>query len=102
MSRLAFALAPGALAAVLSLPAFAAQVHTNHLGIPIAPNAGNKSLHQWGGVDDAFAVNPDAGETSVTPQKGRMPDTMAQNQDDQDQDGDDDPDTDHTDEVLAI
>jgi len=101
MSRVMFALAVGAMAALVSLSAEAAG--TNHMGIPIAPGGGKTSLHQWGGIDDAFAVNPDGDADAPAPQKAGRPSAMAQSQDDQDSaDGDDDPDSDHGDEVLAI
>jgi len=101
MSRLAIALAAGALAVSVSLPV-SADVATNHMGIPIAPNGGKASLHQWGGVDDAFAVNPDGDEAAVAPRKAGAPSAMARSHDDQDSDDGDDPDADTVDEVLAI
>jgi hypothetical protein len=102
MSRVAFVLAAGVLAAMVSVPASAAQPAVNHLGIPIAPEGGNASVHQWGGVDDAFAVNPDGDEAPVRAHRQFGP--LAHDQDDQEQDQDDpgDPDTDHSDEILAI
>ena len=101
MSRVAFVLAAGALAAMMSIPASAMERAVNHLGIPIAPQGGNASIHQWGGVDDAFAVNPDGDEAPV--RGHRHPSALAQNQDDQDQDNDPgDPDPDHFDEVIGI
>jgi len=100
MSRVTFALAVGAVAAFVSLSAEAAG--TNHMGIPIAPGGGKTSLHQWGGVDDAFAVNPDGEADAVAPQKAGKPSGMAQSQDDQDSDDGDDPDAGHGDEVLAV
>jgi hypothetical protein len=100
MSRVTFALAVGAMAALVSLSAEAAG--TNHMGIPIAPGGGKTSLHQWGGVDDAFAVNPDADDEAALPQKGSKPSAMTQSHDDQDSDDDDGPDTDHVDELLAV
>ena len=100
MSRVTLALAVGAMAALVSFSAESAG--TNHMGLPIAPNGGKTSLHQWGGVDDAFAVNPDADVDPPAPQKGGKPSARAQSQDDQDSDDDDGPDADHVDEVLAV
>ena len=101
MSRVALVLAVGALAAMVSVSASALEPAVNHLGIPIAPQGGNTSIHQWGGVDDAFAVNPDGNDTPV--RAHHHPSALAQNQDDQDRDNDPgDPDPDHSDEVLGI
>jgi hypothetical protein len=102
MSRVAFVLAAGALAAMVSVPASAAEPAVNHLGLPIAPQGGKASVHQWGGVDDVFAVNPDGGEAPMRAHHRFGP--LAHEQDDQDQDQDDpgDPDPDHADEILAI
>jgi hypothetical protein len=101
MSRVVFVLAAGTLAAMISIPASAAEPAINHLGLPIAPQGGNASIHQWGGVDDSFAVNPDGDEAPVRAHHRFGP--LAQNQDDQDEDNDPgDPDPDHADEVLGI
>ncbi len=104
MSRLAIALAAGAAAIVFSVSAMAAGTPTNHMGIPIAPGGGTTSLHQWGGIDDAFAVNPDGDEAAAVPNKGAKPGPMAQSQGDESSGGDDsdDPGVDPGDEVLAI
>jgi len=70
-------------------------------GLPIAPNGGNASLHQWGALDDAFAVNPDGDEAPVKPSKHFAP--MAQDQGDQAGDDDPgDPGVDLDNEILAI
>jgi hypothetical protein len=92
------ALAAGSMAALFSVSALAAVPHTQ-MGIPIAPNAGKASEKQWGGVDDAFAVNPDGNVVVAAPSRGQA---MMQDQDDRDSDSDDDPDPDHADEVLPI
>ena len=99
MSRVAFVLAAGALAAMVSVPVSAAELAVNQFGLPIAPQGGNASIHQWGGVDDAFAVNPDGGEAPARPHHRAGP--LAQNQDDQDNDPGD-PDPDHAEEILSI
>lgn len=99
MSRVAFVLAAGALAAIVSVPASAAGFPVNQFGLPIAPQGGNTSIHQWGGMDDAFAVNPDGAPAPVRPHPGVGP--LAQNQDDEDNDPGA-PDPDHVDEVLEI
>jgi hypothetical protein len=98
MSRIAFALASGALVALISLPASAAQ-NVGKNGMPISPNGGKASIHQWGGMDDAFAVSPD-GEDAKADAKKAGP--MAQSQGDADDQDGDDPDGDHESEVLAI
>jgi len=99
MSRVALTLAAGTLAALVSVPASAAEAAVNQFGLPIAPQGGKASIHQWGGVDDAFAVNPDGDQAPMRPHHHAGP--LAQSQDDQ---GDDpgDPDPDHADEVLPI
>ena len=99
MSRIAVALAAGVLAASFALPAFAAEPAADNSGIPIAPQAGNASIHQWGGVDDSFAVNPD-GDEALAPGRHKVS-PLAQNQDDSDDDPGD-PDPDHFDEILPI
>jgi hypothetical protein len=100
MSRGVVAFAAGVLAASFAVPAFAADLVMNSFGIPVAPQGGNASVHQWGGVDDAFAVNPD-GEDAPVPAKHKMS-PLAQNQDDSDDNDPGDPDPDHFDEVLPI
>jgi hypothetical protein len=98
MSRVSVLLAAAAVAALV-VPASAAEPPVNNLGLPIAPQGGKASLHQWGGLDDKFAVNPDGDEAPArAPHRGAGP--MAQSQDDSNDP--DDPDTDHVDEVLAI
>jgi hypothetical protein len=99
MSRVAFVLAAGTLAAMVGIPASAGEPAVNQFGIPIAPQGGNASIHQWGGVDDAFAVNPDGDDAPARQHHHAGP--LAQNQDDQDNDPGD-PDPDHLDEVLSI
>src|ERR1051326_7966922 len=99
MSRVAVLLAAGILAATVSGPASVAEPAVNQFGLPIAPQGGNASIHQWGGVDDGFAVNPDGDEAPVRPH--RHVGALAQDQDDQDNDPGD-PDPDHFDEDLAI
>lgn len=100
MSRVAFLLAAASMAAMI-VPAAAAEPAASPLGLPIAPNGGNASIHQWGGIDDAFAVNPDGDEAPAKAAHKFAP--MAQDQDDQDSDnGPDDPDSDHAGEVLPI
>jgi hypothetical protein len=100
MSRVALALAASVLAASFSLPAFAAELAVNTFGIPIAPRGGTASIHQWGGVDDAFAVNPDGGEAPAPSKHSMAP--LAQNQDDSDDNDPGGPDPDHFDEILQI
>jgi hypothetical protein len=102
MSRVAFVVAAGALAAVVAFPACAAEPAVNSFGLPISPQGGNASIHQWGGVDDKFAVNPDGDEAPAL--KSHAMSGMAKNQDDSDADANDpgDPDPDHFDEILAI
>lgn len=100
MSRVAFALMAAMSAALFVGPASAGQPApaSSPFGLPIAPNAGKASIHQWGGLDDAFAVNPDGDEAPArTPHKVAP---MAQSQDDQVGDDPGDPDTDHADEIL--
>jgi hypothetical protein len=99
MSRVAFVLVAGTLAAIVSVPASAAEPAVGRFGIPIAPQGGNASIHQWGGVDDAFAVSPDGDQVPARPHRHLGP--LAQNQDDADNDPGD-PDPDHVDEVLGI
>ena len=101
MTRVAFVLAAGALAVTMALPAFAAEPPLNAFGLPIAPQGGKTSIHQWGGVDDAFAVSPDGDEAPVRSHHGRA-DALAENQDDPDDDIPGDPDTDHENEILPI
>lgn len=98
MSRIAFALVSGAVFALISLPASAAQIVGKN-GMPIAPNGGKASIHQWGGTDDTFAVSPD-GDVDAPVSKKAGP--MAQSQGDADDDDPGDPDGDHEAEVLAI
>ena len=100
MSRVALALAAG-MVALFSVSAMAADPKLQ-MGIPVSPNGGTTSIHQWGGVDDAFSVDPDGGPKSDRPSQHAAP--MAHNQDDQDSDGDGDgdPGMDHSDEVLSI
>ena len=98
MSRIAFALASSALVALISLPASAAPAVSRN-GMPIAPNGGKASIHQWGGVDDTFAVSPDG---DVDTQVNKKAGPMAQSQGDADDDDPGDPDADHETEVLAI
>ena len=99
MSRVVLALAAGGMAALFSLSASAAMPRTQ-MGIPIAPNGGKASERQWGGVDVAFAVNPDGGSEATLPSRHRS--AITQDQEDRDSDADDGPDTDHEDEVLPI
>lgn len=97
MSRVSVLLAAAAVAALV-VPASAAELPTNAFGLPVAPQGGKASIHQWGGLDDKFAVNPDGDEAPA-----RAPHhagAMAQSQDDANDP--DDPDTDHGDEVLPI
>jgi hypothetical protein len=100
MSRAVAALAVGVLAASFTIPAFGAELLTNTFGIPVAPQGGNASIHQWGGVDDAFAVDPD-GDEAPPPGKRKIS-PLAQNQDDTDDNDPGDPDPDHVDEILPI
>ncbi|HEX3652922.1 MAG TPA: hypothetical protein VHU18_08880 [Rhizomicrobium sp.] len=100
MSRAVVALAAGVLAASFTIPAFGAELVTNNFGIPVAPQGGNASIHQWGGVDDSFAVNPD-GDEAPPPGKHKVS-PLAQNQDDSDDNDPGDPDPDHFDEILPI
>jgi hypothetical protein len=90
----------------LSLTAFvgrvaAAEPPTNAFGIPIAPESGMASIHQWGGVDDQFAVNPDEGQVPAT-----KPHHMAAPKDDADSEADanepEGEDPDHFDEILPV
>ena len=99
MSRVVFVLAVGAMAASIALPVLAAEPAMNSFGFAVAPQGGNASIHQWGGVDDMFAVNPD-GEEAPSP-ASRKASPLAQNQDDAQNDPGD-PDPDHVDEVLPI
>ena len=50
MSRVAFVLAAISLA-VMIVPASAGETAASAAGFPIAPNGGNASIHQWGGID---------------------------------------------------
>ena len=97
MSRVAFVLAAASLAAMI-VPATAGEPTATALGLPIAPNGGNASIHQWGGIDDSFAVNPDGDAAPAKTSHKFAP--MAQDGDDQDSDDPGDPDTDHAGEVL--
>ena len=99
MSRVAFVLAAASMAAMI-VPAFATDLDTSAFGLPIAPNGGNASIHQWGAIDDAFAVNPDGDDVPAKPSHKVSP--MAQDQSAEDDDGPDDPDTDHSGEVLPM
>jgi len=99
MLRVMAALVAGSLAALISVSASANQPKT-FMGFPIAPNGGKASEKTWGGVDDAFAVNPD-GDTEEA-QPSRHAGISHDQADQDDQDGDDGPDTDHVDEVLPI
>jgi hypothetical protein len=99
MSRVLFVLA-AALAASVALPASAMETAVNTFGLPIAPQGGNASIHQWGGLDDSFAVNPDGDQAPAHANRKASP--LAQNQDDQDDNDPGDPDPDHFDEVLPI
>ncbi|MBV8799025.1 MAG: hypothetical protein JOY77_04800 [Alphaproteobacteria bacterium] len=107
MSRVAFVLAAATLAVIASVSGLsaapkAAEPQLNAFGIPVAPQSGNASVKQWGGVDDLFAVNPDGDETPAA--KSHALSSNAKGQDDADADANDpgDPDADHADEVLAI
>jgi len=100
MSRVVFALAAGTLAAFFSLPVSAAQPSVNSFGLPVAPQGGNASIHQWGGVDDSFAVNPD-GDEAPARSHHHAPSALAQNQQDSDDDDPGDPGPDDL-EVLPI
>ncbi|HEY1961440.1 MAG TPA: hypothetical protein VGG69_03390 [Rhizomicrobium sp.] len=97
MSRLSILLAAAAVAAVV-VPASAAEPPTNAFGLAVAPQGGKASLHQWGGLDDNFAVNPDGAAAPVPAPHGAA--AMAQSQDDSNDP--DDPDTAHDDDVYAI
>jgi hypothetical protein len=103
MSRVAFVLAAASLAATIASPVFAAEPVMNAFGIPIAPRGGNVSIHQWGGVDDQFAVNPDG---DAAPAPAAQPMSPANGADDEaDADSNNqggDPGTDHSDEILLI
>lgn len=106
MSRVAFVLAAASLAAMIGPVSAAspAEPQVNVFGIPVAPQGGNTSIHQWGGVDDKFAVNPDGDEAPAPKAHAMSP--MAKDQDDSDSDADandpGDPDPDHFGEVLPI
>lgn len=100
MSRVVFALAASTVAAILSLPVSAAQPSVNSFGLPIAPQGGKASIHQWGGVDDSFAVNPD-GDAAPPPRSHHQGSALAQNQEDSDDDDPGDPGPDDQ-EVLPI
>jgi hypothetical protein len=99
MSRVVLALAAGGMAALFSLSALAAMPLAKN-GIPIAPNGGNASVKQWGGVDDAFAVNPDGDADAAIPPRHHS--AITEDQSSQDSDSDGDPDADHDGEVLPI
>ena len=108
MSRVAFVLAAVSLAAMNGPVAAAArpEPQVNAFGIPVAPQSGNASIKQWGGMDDQFAVNPDGDEAPAPKSHAHVSPPMAQNQNDSDADADandpGDPDPDHFDEVLPI
>jgi hypothetical protein len=99
MSRVVFALAAAVVAALL-VPAVAGEPMASAFGLPIAPNGGEASLHQWGALDDAFAVNPDGDDAPTKTSHKFAP--MAQDEEDQQSDDPGDPDSDHTGEVLPI
>jgi len=97
MSRIALA----AVAAVLLSGSVAVAEPHSQMGMAISPNGGNASIHQWGGIDDAFSVNPDGDANADAKPHGAA--SMAHNQDDNSgDDGDGDPGTDHSDEILRI
>lgn len=104
MSRVAFVLAAASLAAMIGPVSAAApaEPQVNSFGVPVAPQGGNTSIHQWGGVDDQFAVNPDGGAPPAPQSRAMSP--MTQSQDEADADANDpgDPDPDHFGEILAI
>ena len=100
MSRVPVVLAAGIVAASFVTFAFAAEQATNSFGIPIAPQGGNASIHQWGGVDDGFAVNPDGDSAPARPH-GKSS-SLASDQDNANDGDPGDPDADHLDEVLPI
>ena len=97
MSRVSTWLAAAAVA-MLVVPASAGESPVNNFGLPIAPHGGKTSIHQWGGVDDKFAVNPD-GDSAPAPAPRSAAGAMAQSQDEGDDP--DDPGA-NEDEVLAI
>lgn len=100
MSRILCMVATAVTAVLVVLPA-SAETAVNTFGIPVAPNGGNASIHQWGGVDDSFAVNPDAEDAPVrAPRKSASP--LAKDQQDADSGAPDDPDSDHFGEILTI
>jgi hypothetical protein len=100
MSRVAFLLAAASLAAMI-VPASAGEPALTSSGLPIAPNGGKASLHQWGALDDAFAVNPDGDVAPAKPTQHFAP--MAQDQGDHAGDDDaGDPGVDFDNEILAI
>ncbi|MBV9570673.1 MAG: hypothetical protein JO056_05475 [Alphaproteobacteria bacterium] len=99
MSRFACMLA-AVLAAAIVWPA-SAEPTMNAFGIPVAPNGGSTSIHQWGGIDDVFAVDPDGGEAqSHASHKSASP--LAKDQQDSDSGDSDEPDADHIGEILPI
>lgn len=99
MSRVAFVFAVIAVAAMVT-PAAADESAVSSSGLPIAPNGGKASIHQWGAIDDAFAVNPD-GESAPAKSAHSLSPT-AQGQDAPDSNDPGDPDPDHFGEILAI
>jgi hypothetical protein len=98
MSRVAFLAA--AMVAALVVPAAADESVASGFGLPIAPNGGKASIHQWGALDDAFAVNPDGDDAPAKPTHKFAP--MVQDQEDQSGDDPGDPDPDHAGEVLPV
>ena len=100
MPRIALLVASAALVAGFSNFTWAAGVATNHLNIPVAPNGGNKSIEQWGGIDDKFAVSPDGDETPNRQAHKTSP--LASNQDGVDDNDPGDPDPDRNLEILPI
>jgi hypothetical protein len=97
MSRVSTWLAAAAVAAFV-VPASAGEPPVNAFGLAVAPQGGKASIHQWGGVDDKFAVNPD-GDSAPAPATRSAAGAMAQSQDEGDDP--DDPGA-NEDEVLAI
>jgi len=100
MSRVLVVLAAGTLAASFVTSAFAAERAENSFGIPIAPQGGSASIHQWGGIDDGFAVNPDGDSAPAQPHPKSS--SLASDQDEANAGDPGDPDPDHFDEVLPI
>jgi hypothetical protein len=96
MSRVAFLAA--AMVVAMAVPAAADESAASAFGLPIAPNGGNASIHQWGALDDSFAVNPDGDEVPAKSAHKFAP--MAQDQEAQEGDDSGDPDSEHAGEVL--